>query len=378
MYKRWFVFIIMGVLIFGLIGGCAPEPPVTPEPPVAPVTPVTPEPPVAPEVFTLVVSDGHPIHMPCATVLSDTFIPEATRLAKAAGYDLVFKENYGGSLTKCLETLEGTESGLCDIGFVHNPFEPAKMPLHNVTYFTPFSSPDPRQVLRVVLQMCEDFPWLEEYPEKTYNQKVLAHGAVDCYHLITTFPFKTPGDLKGRKICAAGPNLEWLEAVGAIPVQGTLMEAYTDLQTGVYDGWVMLADPCVSFKLYEPAPYYTLCDFGAQWVGMLTINLDTWNGLPKGVQNALVKAGELYSVEQPKLTYEKGLESLKILKEECKGFYELSDADKASWADSLSNIPDRHAQEVNAKGMPGTEVYRAYIELLEEEGFTFLRRWEID
>jgi len=367
------MWIIVGVVVtLGLLlgsFGCEGAPPATTTATTATTT--------APKPITLVVSDGHPIHIPCATVIQDTFIPEATRLAKEAGYDLNFTENYGGSLTKCLETLEGTESGLCDIGFSHYFFEPAKMPLHNISYYTPFDCTDPRIIARAVQNMCEEFPWIEEYPEENYNQKVLAQGFLSNYGMYTNFPVKTPEDLKGHKIAGAGPNLEWLEALGSTPVQITIMEAYTDLQTGVYDGLLLLADMGVSFKLYEVAPYWTSCDLGAQWGGMLSINLDTWNDLPKEVQDALVKAGELYNVEQPKRCYELGLEALDLLQEEA-NVYELTATDKARWANSLDEIPNRHAEEANALGMPGTELYQAYYENIENEGFSFLRQWEID
>ena len=46
--------------------------------------------------------------------------------------------------------------------------------------------------------------------------------------------------------------------VGAVPVQSSLPEAYTSMQTGVYDGWIMFPSGVVNFKLYEVSKYYTL------------------------------------------------------------------------------------------------------------------------
>ncbi len=79
-------------------------------------------------------------------------------------------------------------------------------------------------------------------------------------------------DLKGRKIAGAGLNLKWLEYAGAVPVQSRLPEAYTSMQTGVYNGWIMFPSGWVNFKLNEVAKYYTEVGFGAiTWHG-LTMN----------------------------------------------------------------------------------------------------------
>ena len=79
-------------------------------------------------------------------------------------------------------------------------------------------------------------------------------------------------DIKGQKIAGAGLNLKWLEFAGATPVQSSLVDAYTSMQTGVYNGWIMFPSGWVNFKLYEVGKFYTEIGFGAiTWHG-LTIN----------------------------------------------------------------------------------------------------------
>ena len=57
-------------------------------------------------------------------------------------HEIVWREAYGGSLYKWQNTLEAIEIGLTDIGWVGALWETSKMPLQNVTYYTPFVTDD--------------------------------------------------------------------------------------------------------------------------------------------------------------------------------------------------------------------------------------------
>ena len=57
-----------------------------------------------------------------------------------------------------------------------------------------------------------------------HNVKYLGMFTYDSYQLITKFPIKTIDDITGHKIAGAGPNLSWIKAVGAVPVQSNLVE----------------------------------------------------------------------------------------------------------------------------------------------------------
>jgi TRAP-type C4-dicarboxylate transport system substrate-binding protein len=185
------------------------------------------------------------------------------------------------------------------------------------------------------------------------------------------------GDLKGRKIAAAGPNLPWVSAVGAIPVQSNLNEAYTALQSGLYEGWVMFVDATWGFKLYEVAPHYTFTNFGAIVVGAITINKDVWDTLPKEVQGVLREVAEAYGTKQTESGLAKQERGLKAMREAGTEIYTLPSEEQQKWADMLPNIPQEKADEADAKGMPGSQVIRSYIQGLEADGFRLPRPWVV-
>ena len=235
--------------------------------------------------FKLKIGAGHPPAGLWIATLRDVFMPKISeRVAKETSHKIEWTEAFGGSVCKLGECLEAIESGLLDIGDAHAPFEPAKMLAHNFSYFAPFGTPDPRIAAKAVREVYENTPALRKVLEDRYNQVFIAAGVVGNYGLITNFKWSTVAELKGHKIAAAGPNLPWLQGTGVIGVQSTLNEAYTSMQTGVYEGWVMFTDASMSFKLNEVSKQYVDMDFGCISTPVLTMNKETWKELPPEVQ----------------------------------------------------------------------------------------------
>ena len=141
----------------------------------------------------------------------------------------------------------------------------------------PFGTMDPVMSLKVARAVYDKVPYMSKVFEDKFRQKLIALIADNGYNLGTTMEWNNVSDLKGVKLAGAGLNLKWLEFAGAVPVQGSLVEAYTGLQTGVYNGWIMFPSGYVNFKLYEQGKYYTEIGFGAiTWHG-LTINQARWS-----------------------------------------------------------------------------------------------------
>lgn len=334
----------------------------------------------AQQKIPLSIGSGHPAG-PAIWVgtLKDFFVPEVNKRLAARGnrYQIVWREAYGGTVAKLGGVLEAVESGVLDMGLVAYPFEPAKLFLHNFAYFVPFGTPDPLQAYRVGARLHKQIPYLREVFEKQYNQIFLTTTAINNYNLVTTFPVQKVEDLRGHKIAAAGPNLPWVSAVGAVPVQGNLNEAYTSLQSGLYEGWVMFVDATWGFKLYEVAKHYTFTNFGAIVVAALTVNKDVWGTLPDEVRTTLREVAEEYGLKQVEAGLRKQERGLAAMKQAGSQFYRLPFAEQQKWANMLPNIPQEKAEEANKKGMPGSAVIGGYIKGLEADGFKFPRRWTV-
>ena len=327
--------------------------------------------------FRITIAAGHvPAGLWVATI-RDFYIPQVNERLKTTSHKIEWTEAWGGSVCKLGECLEAVEAGLADIADVHVPTEPAKLLAHNFTYFAPFGTPDPRTAAKVVAQVYEQVPALKKVLEDRYNQLFLGAGVVGNYGLVTNFKWNTVADLKGRKIAAIGPNFPWLQGTGAVGVQSNLNEAYTSMQTGVYEGWVMLAEPIVSFKLNEVSKQYVDMDFGAIHTPLLTINKDTWKGLPPEVQKILTEVGQAFNERMGQVTHERQVASVAKLKELGVEVRQADMATKQAWAKGLNNIPKQRFEEFNKAKLPGEVIY-TYIKALKAAGHVFPRDWEAE
>ncbi len=330
------------------------------------------------DTFRLTIGSGHPADAAIwITTMRDFLAPEiAKRVEQKTGHKIEWVSAYGGSVCKLGECLEAVESGLVDIADLHVPFEPTKLMAQNFAYFVPFGTPDPVVAARAARKVYDGVPELKKMLETKYNQVFLAIGTVGNYNMLTTFAWDKVEQLKGHKIAAAGPNIPWLQAVGSIPVQSNLNEAYTSFQTGVYDGWIMFPDATVGFKLHEVAKNYTFTDFGAVPNVLITINKDTWKKLPKAVQDIMLEVGKEYTEVESKAALEKGQKSIEIMKAAGVNVRALSDTEKVKWANALPDIPNQRTAEINKAGQPGKAI-GAYIKELKASGVKLPRDWKI-
>lgn len=326
------------------------------------------------EVIRLSIGSGHPPTAAWVETTQKFFVPEVTRRAAEAGFEIEWTEAYGGSVCKLGECLEATQLGLLDVGHVVTPFDPSKLMANNFSYFVPFGPSDPRLASKVFWEVYERVPKLKTRLSDEFNQVYIGVGAVGNYGLSTTFAWSNVDQLVGHKIAAAGPNLPWLEGTGLVPVQTNLNEAYTALQTGVYDGWIMFPDAVVSFKLSEVAKHFADMDFGASLSPLITMNRDAWNDLPEKVQQIFLEVGRDWNVHNGKVIAEKQEAALETMRGQGVTIVDVPDDQKAAWAKSLPNLPKIRTEEINAAGQPGEAVY-TYVEVAQEMGHTFARDW---
>ncbi len=329
----------------------------------------------AAETITLRIGAGHPAAATWITTIREGFMPQvAERVKKETKHEIRWAEAWGGSVCKLGECLEAVESGLLDMGELQTPFEPAKLMAQNFSFFAPFGTPDPRVGVKLIRQTYDEVPALKKSLEDRYKQVFIGVGILGNYGLVTSFTWDKIEQLANQKVAAAGPNIPWVQAVGIVPVQSNLNEAYTSMQTGVYNGWVMFPDGVTSFKLEEVSKQFTITGFGVIATPLLTMNKDKWDSLPKDVQAIILEEGKNWSTRAGEFTAGKQEAAFATMKAKGVRVVELSAADQKLWASKLPNIPKERTAEIARSGMPAAGVYH-YIELLKKAGHAFPRDW---
>lgn len=333
---------------------------------------------LAQQVIKLTAVAGHPPVFLWVKLTDEVFIPEVDKRLAAAGgkYKIDWTKAWGGTLVKLGSESKGVADGVADVAVVSTIFEAAKFPLQNVTYYTPFGSDNVGVINQTMLDLQRRIPAMND--AWTKNNLVYLNGmALDSYHIWTRFPLTKLEDLQGKKISAPGPSANWIKGTGAVAVAGTLNTYYEDIKSGVSDGALVFATGAWGAKLHEVAPYITKVNFGAMFAGGLAINKAVFDKLPPEVQKALREAADVWAAQYVKIQTAAVEDVLQKAVAAGAKISELSPAERKRWADALGPVAQTWAADVNAKGGPGTEVLRAYIEELKKAGTVLPRDWSI-
>ena len=330
------------------------------------------------EDIKLRIASGHPTANTYVALMQSFFVPEVTkRVAARTSHKVDFIEGYGGSMVKTADTLEGVQSGIIDIGGYNFGFEPSNLPLHAFQVMLPFGTMSPVESVKIARTVYDKVPYMTKVLEDKFNQRLLALIADTGYNIGTTFEWNNVSDLKGRKIAGAGLTRKWREVAGATAVQSALPEAYTSMQTGVYNGWIMFPSGWVNFKLSEVAKYYTEVGFGAiTWHG-LTMNKARFARLPKEVQDIVVEVGREYETLTGKVNEENYPKQMAELTRVGAVVKKVPDNVRLDWAKSLTNWPQERATELDKQGLPASQVLKLTLEEAEKLGYKWPVRYPI-
>lgn len=330
----------------------------------------------AQETINLTVASSHPTVVPWVGMIQTHFMVRTDEiLAETGNYQIEWNEAFGGQLYKVNATLTSVEEGITDIGWVFSFPEQAKLPLSQVSSNAPFATSNPSALLAVMSDLVENNEDFRNEWEQ-HNLKVLGLTATDLYDFYLKEPIAGIDDLNGRKISAPGVLGNWLRGTGANAVDGALTTYYTDVQTGVSDGVLSLALGALPIKLYEVAPYIARFDGGAVFSGAIAINRDTWDSLPEEVQNAMVEAGEYYTVSHGQDLVDRHEFALNKMVELGAEIIEMPEGETAKWVGMLPDIAGDWAAPLEERGIPARAFLSAYMDGLRAAGETPTRDWD--
>lgn len=325
---------------------------------------------------SLTVTTGHPPVFMWTKMVDEVFLPEINRGLEEAGLDPIDFNTAYGTVAKPGTELQTIGDGVSDMGYVPTLFHAGELPLQNVSYMIPFGAEDLGAVIEVGDGLTSSIPAMRDAFER-FDQVPLAGAAVDTYHLFTNFPVNSLADLEGRKIAAPGPAANWLQGTGAVPVASNLNEYYNNLKLGVYDGVLVFTTAAAAGKLHEVAPYVTLANFGAQYVGALTVNTDVWDDLSDEEQTIFREAAGKWRDAFIEGQRARAVGALEGIRASGATVTELSAADREAWAAAMPDVPGDWARTMEEAGLPGIEVVNGYVAGLRDRGIEGPRDWTI-
>ena len=329
------------------------------------------------ETIRLTIGSSHPPAIPWVLSMRNTVVQKTNKALEAKGskYRIEWNEALGGALYNFENTLEAVEQGIADFGWVGTLWEPAKMPLQNIMFATPFVTDDPKIAVKVMDELMAKNPHFKKEWE-TQNTIYLSATTSDSYQLFTKFPITSQADLKGKKILAAGAVGAWMEGLGATAVNAAIPNFYNMVQTGVGDGVVLIPSGAVPIKLHEVAPHVTYVNMGAVTFGAFAVNKKRWESLPQEVRDVILPIAQEYAAENIRIVQEREKAGLELMKKEGAKIATLPDDERKRWAVALPNLAKTWAEAAEKRGQPGKQIMQEYMAAMRAAGAKPARDWD--
>lgn len=218
------------------------------------------------------------------------FVEEVERLGK----DKVrIKVHWRQSYLKDKEILEGVKEGTVDMGHVNINYYPDRLLVNSGITLFQQGPDDYEDRMRAYDRIYDKIPELNSEFEQ-YNQKIIYSYSVLPFAGCFTREATSFNDFKDRRIRTASRwLLRIIKGTGAIPVSIPWADCYLALKTNALEGVYTNLDAIHRTRLDEVASNILI--FKELWSPTpfhVTMNLDTWNRLPKDVQQIFILAAQ--------------------------------------------------------------------------------------
>jgi len=304
-----------------------------------------------------------------------TKIDERLASPEGKGFKIEWNHAYSGSLASFNEVFETVEEGIAGAGLILKNFEPSNLPLEAYAVYMPFVTPTRAQLVAIDGNMRKKIPEMAAAYKK-HNQVYLQSGANDSMQLFTKFPVTKFSDLDGRKLGSSGTFAQWLRDTGAVSVNSSMNQSFTNIKNGVYEGYPISETLGFVYKTWSAAPYFTQVDFGPSVVSGVSFNADVWKNLPGHVQQIIREEVDKWPGYLDRIDAQKKQKFIGIMKKGGVKFSALAAEERKKWAMALPNIAKEWADRLEEKGLPGNKMISTYMEELRAAKVEITRDWD--
>lgn len=232
------------------------------------------------------VSTFVPENHPLARYSYTEWLP---RLEEASGGTIRGKLFSSSSLLGPAAHLFGIRDGVAQVGFVAGTYTPKDLPEDNTLAQLSFNLSDPFAAAFALTEANFVIPELVGQWKK-FDIVYLGGYSTPTYNMICKDRVTSLDALRGLRVRAPGAAYsDWLESVGAVPVNVPTSEMYSGLDRGTLDCTVVPADEVVSRSLNEVANSVTMVDLGVYASGAkYAVNGAFWRDLSDEQRRAFV------------------------------------------------------------------------------------------
>lgn len=258
----------------------------------------------------------------------------------------------GGTLIKAPQIYEGVAIGMADIGMTCLAYTRGRFPLMGAVDL-PMGYPNGVVATKVANAVMAQFK-----PEEFKDTQVMflhAHGPGYIHTMKKTV--KTLADMKGLKIRSTGMSTYLVNALGGTPVGQSMQETYTSLQKGIVDGSTHPLESNKGWKLGEVLDYCVAEDSVGYTTAMIvTMNKAKWDSLAPEVQKTITEINAEWTLKHGQAWDEIDVVGKNFFIEKGNEIITLDPKESAKWKEAVRPAITSYAEELNKKGIKGTEV----------------------
>lgn len=313
--------------------------------------------------MTLRVADSFPAGHYIAENMTKVWMDRVSELTEGA---VKFEYYPAEQLGKSKDLLTMAQTRAVDIGYVGVSYIADKLPLSAVG-----------ELPEAFTESCQGTLafWDIARPGQILDQAELAPAGVRMlfvmvlspYHVMTARKAITGLDtFKGLKLRTTGGTKELaVQRLGATPISIPAPETRDALSRGTIDGVLFPHSSVLPYGLESELKYGTQgINFGS-FVASYVISQDKWDTLPPAVQTAMTEAAEEVIVSGCTAAERLDLEDKQKMADSGVSFVSLPDTDVVRIGADLASIGEAWAQQLDARGRPGSDVLAAFRAALQ-------------
>ena len=269
---------------------------------------------------------------------------------------------WGATLLSRRENTKELIQGVADLGYI-SPRTGYPLMLGSLGF--PYGVGDWKIVERVFVDVRKQFPALDaEWSEL----KIMAYSVASNYQLISTKPVRSVADLKGMIVKATGVYVEVIKQLGGDGIFVPMGETYMALQKGTIDACLAPYSTVTAFKFNEVAKYITEMNLTSSVRPSRAMNLKSYNKLPKDLQALMDKSVQVWSDEDNQWRYKDDLAGIELAKSTGVEIITLPRAELDKVYAAAKKAMLKEAAKMDAKGLPGTELFNAVRAAVDKYG----------
>ena len=196
-----------------------------------------------------------------------TYVEWADALREASGGDLDPEVYTGTVLLAPRATLQGIRDNVVQVGSHPAVYTPSEMPVAMAIQELGFNYDDALTMVMAITDWSMTNP--TQLAEWNDNEIVYLGGyATPPYLMFCREPVTNLEEIKGKRLRTAGSTVsQWVESVGAIPVNVPSSEMYSGLDRGTLDCATNAGSDLIERSLWEVAPHTTVLPTGMYYSG---------------------------------------------------------------------------------------------------------------